>query len=102
MPTYCFKNWLFVGGQVFQQSGRIPMGTESDFLFVDLILYSYKTKFIQKRPYDKSNFFALTFNLIFQYINDVSIFQYIEDALSIENNLIPHICRCDIPRYVRN
>jgi hypothetical protein len=40
--------YVVVGGQVFQQSVGIPMGTNCAPLLVDLFLYSYEAEFIQK------------------------------------------------------
>jgi hypothetical protein len=39
---------VVVGGQVFQQSVRIPMGTNCAPLLLDLFLYSYEAEFIKK------------------------------------------------------
>jgi hypothetical protein len=43
--------YVVVGGQVFHQSGGIPMGTNCAPLLADLFLYSYEAKFIQKLFY---------------------------------------------------
>jgi hypothetical protein len=65
------------GGQVFQQSVGIPMGTNCAPLLADLFLYSYKTKFIQKLLHEKKKSLSVVFN---------STFWYIEDVLSINNS----------------
>jgi hypothetical protein len=81
-----FKNMLeflidnicvVVGGQVFQQSVGIPMGTNCAPLLADLFLYSYEAEFIQKLLHEKKKSLAVAFN---------SIFLYIDDVLSIKNN----------------
>jgi superfamily II helicase len=41
-------------------------------LLADLFLYSYEAEFIQKRLYTKNKPFAVAFNLMFRYIDDVS------------------------------
>jgi hypothetical protein len=46
--------YVVVGGQVFQQSLRIPMGTNCAPLLVDLFLNSYETEFIQKLLHEKN------------------------------------------------
>jgi hypothetical protein len=68
---------VVVGGQVFQQSVEIPMGTNCALLLADLFLYSYKAEFIQKLLHEKKKSFAVAFN---------STFRYIDDVLSITNN----------------
>jgi hypothetical protein len=45
--------YVVVGGQVFQQSVRIPMGTNRVPLLADLFLYSYETEFIQNLVHEK-------------------------------------------------
>jgi hypothetical protein len=42
-----------VGGQVFEQSVGISMGTNCAPLLADLFLYSYEAGFIQKLPHEK-------------------------------------------------
>jgi hypothetical protein len=45
--------YVIVGGQVFQQSVGIPMGTNCTPLLTDLFLYSYEAEFIQKLLHEK-------------------------------------------------
>jgi hypothetical protein len=47
--------YVVVGGQVFQQSVGIFMGTNCAPLLVDLFLYSYEAEFIQKLLREKKN-----------------------------------------------
>jgi hypothetical protein len=47
------KIYVVVGEQVFQQSVRIPMGTNCASLLADMFLYSYGAGFIQKLPHEK-------------------------------------------------
>jgi hypothetical protein len=44
------------GGQVFQHSVGIPMGTNYVPLLADPFLYSYEAEFIQKLSHEKKNF----------------------------------------------
>jgi hypothetical protein len=46
---------IVVGGQVFQQSIGIPMGTNCAPLLADMFLYSYKAEFIQKLKEEEKN-----------------------------------------------
>jgi hypothetical protein len=69
--------YVVVGGQVFQQSVGIPMGTNCALLLADLFLYSYEAEFIQKLLHEKKKYLAVAFN---------STFRYIDDVLSINNN----------------
>jgi hypothetical protein len=41
--------YVVVGGQVFQQSVGIPIGTNRTPLLADLFLYSYEAKFIHEK-----------------------------------------------------
>jgi hypothetical protein len=41
--------YVVFGGQVFQQSVGIPMGTKCALLLADLFFYSYEAEFIQKK-----------------------------------------------------
>jgi hypothetical protein len=54
------------------------MGTNSAPLLADLFLYSYEAKFIQKLLHEKNKPLVLAFN---------STFRYIDDVLSINNDL---------------
>jgi hypothetical protein len=45
--------YVVVGGQIFQQSVGIPMGTNCAPLLGDLVLYSYEAEFIQKLLQEK-------------------------------------------------
>jgi hypothetical protein len=69
--------YVVVGGQVFQESVGIPMGTNCAPMLADLFLYSYEAEVIQKLLHEKKNSLAVSFN---------SIFRYIDDVLSISNN----------------
>jgi hypothetical protein len=53
------------------------MCTNCALLLEDLILYSYEAKIIQKLLHEKKKSLALAFN---------SIFRYVDDVLSINNN----------------
>jgi hypothetical protein len=68
--------YVVVGGQVFQQSVGIPMGTNCTTLLADLFLYSYEAEFIQKLLNKKKESQAVAFN---------STFRYIDNVLSINN-----------------
>ena len=60
------------GGQIFQQSVGIPMGTNCAPLLADLFLYSYEAEFIENLLKDKKNKrVAKSFNFTFRYIDDV-------------------------------
>jgi hypothetical protein len=69
--------YVVVGGQVFQKSVGIPMGTNCAPLLADLFLYSYEVEFIQKLLHEKKKTLAVAFS---------STFRYIDDVLSINNN----------------
>jgi hypothetical protein len=71
--------FVVVGGQVFQQSVGIPMGTNSAPLLADLFFfnsYMYEADFIQKLLLEEI-YLAATFS---------STFHYIDDILSVNNN----------------
>jgi hypothetical protein len=54
MLEFLIKNiYVVVGGQVFQQSIGIPMGTNCAPLLANLFLYSYEMEFIQKLLHEK-------------------------------------------------
>ena len=59
------------GGQVFQQTVGIPMGTNCAPLLADLFLYSYEAAFIQGLIQKKQKTLARCFNFSFRYIDDV-------------------------------
>ena len=59
------------GGQVFQQTIGIPMGTNCAPLLADLFLYSYEAEFIQKLISKKLKTTAQSFNYTYRYIDDV-------------------------------
>ena len=59
------------GGQVFQQTIGIPMGTNCAPLLADLFLYSYEAEFIQKLLSQKQKVIAQSFNYTYRYIDDV-------------------------------
>jgi hypothetical protein len=56
---------VVVGGQVFQQSVGIPIGTKCAPLLADLFLYSYEVEFIQKPLHEKKKSLAVAFNSTF-------------------------------------
>jgi hypothetical protein len=66
--------FVVVGGQVFQESVEIPMGTNCAPLLVDLFLYSYEAEFIKKLQHEKKNI------LLWPSI------RHFDDVLSINNN----------------
>ena len=66
-----------VGGQVFQQSVGIPMGTNCTPLLADMFLYSYEAEFIQKLQNEKKKYLVVAF---------IWTFRYIDDVLPINNN----------------
>ena len=72
MVNFLIDN-IFVefGGQVFQQTIGIPMGTNCAPLLADLFLYSYEAEFIQKLISQKKKNVALSFNHTYRYIDDV-------------------------------
>ena len=59
------------GGQIFQKTIGIPMGTNCATLLADLILYSYEPEFIQNLSKSGNKALAKRFNLPFRYIDDV-------------------------------
>ena len=67
------------GGQIFQQTIGIPMGTNCAPLLADLFLYSYEAEFMQEQLRKGNKNLASKFNLTFRYIDDV---------LSINNDAI--------------
>jgi hypothetical protein len=67
--------FVVVGGQIFQQSVGILMGTNCSPLLADIFFYSYEMEFIQKLLHEKKSL-AVAFNSTFRYI----------DVLSINNN----------------
>ena len=59
------------GGQIFQQTVGIPMGTNCAPLLADLFLYSYEAEFIQNLLKGGNKKLAKQFNFTFRYIDDV-------------------------------
>ena len=59
------------GGQIFQQTIGIPMGTNCAPLLADLFLYSYEAQFIQDQLSKGNKNVASRFNWTFRYIDDV-------------------------------
>ena len=59
------------GGNIFQQTIGIPIGTNCAPLLADLFLYSYEAEFIQQLLANKKKNIAQTFNHTFRYIDDV-------------------------------
>jgi hypothetical protein len=66
-----YNIYVVVGGQVFQQSNGIPIGTNCAPLLADLFLYSYEVEFIQKLLHEKKKYLPVAFSLTFRYIDDV-------------------------------
>ena len=72
MINFLIDNIFVVfGGQVFQQTVGIPMGTNCAPLLADLFLYSYESAFIQKLMKSGQKKLAQSFNYTFRYIDDV-------------------------------
>ena len=63
--------FVMFGGQVFQQTVGIPMGTNCAPLLADLFLYSYEADFIQGLLKNNEKSLARSFNFTFRYIDDV-------------------------------
>ena len=59
------------GGEIFQQTVGIPMGTNCAPLLADLFLYSYESEFIQKLIKRGKKKVAGSFNFTYRYIDDV-------------------------------
>ena len=59
------------GGQVFQQTVGIPMGTNCAPLLADLFLYSYEAEFIESLLKSGKKTEAKSFNFTFRYIDDL-------------------------------
>ena len=62
------------GGQLFQQTVGIPMGTNCALLLADLFLYSYEKKFLDKLIKEGKRKLARKFNLPYRYIDDLFSF----------------------------
>jgi hypothetical protein len=54
--------YVVVGGQVFQRSFGIPMGTNSAPLLADMFLYLNEAEFIEKFLHEKKKYLAVAFN----------------------------------------
>ena len=73
------------GGQVFQQTIGIPMGTNCAPLLADLFLYTYEADFMQMLQKSGAKNQCSKFNFTFRYIDDVlslnnsKFSDYIED-----------------------
>ena len=63
--------FVMFGGQVFQQTIGIPMGTNCAPLLADLFLYSYEADFIQNLLKSGKKTIAKNFNFTYRYIDDV-------------------------------
>jgi hypothetical protein len=61
------NSFVAFGNQIFQQTVRIPMGTNCTPLFADLFLYSYETEFIQKLLHEKNKRLPVAFLSTFGY-----------------------------------
>jgi len=59
------------GGELFQQTVGIPMGTNCAPLLADLFLYSYEAEFIQRLLKQGDKKLACSFNFTYRYIDDV-------------------------------
>ena len=85
--------FVMFGDQVFQQTVGIPMGTNCAPLLADLFLYSYEADFIQKLLNQKKKKLAVPFYLTFRYIDDV---------LSINNEIFIHMSMRYIPMNLKS
>ena len=63
--------FVVVGGQIFQQTVGIPMGTNCAPLLADIFLYSYEAEFIQSLLSNGKKKLASQFNWTYRYIDDV-------------------------------
>ena len=63
--------FVILGGQIFQQTIGIPMGTDCVPLLADLFLYSYEAEFIQGLLKSGKKKLAQSFNFTYRYIDDV-------------------------------
>lgn len=71
MPNFLIDDTIVVfGGQVFQQTVGIPMGTNCAPLFADLFLYSYEAECLQNLLKKQDTKLAQSFNFTFLYIDD--------------------------------
>ena len=59
------------GGQIFQQTIGIPMGTNCAPFLADLFLYSYEAEFVQSLLQADKKHLAQQFNFTYRYIDDV-------------------------------
>jgi hypothetical protein len=96
--------FVVVGGQAFQQSVGIPMGTNCAPFFEYLFSYSYEEEFIQKLLHEKkTKSLSVASHLTFRYIDDIlSIknkqfhsymsIRYIPNELEIMHHKVFHIC----------
>ena len=57
------------GGQVFQQTVGIPMGTNCAPLLADLFLFSYEADFVEELIRTGNKNLAKSFNFTFKYAN---------------------------------
>ena len=62
--------FVIFGGRVFQQTVRIPIGTNCASLFADLFLYWYEVDFIQRLLKKNEKKLARSFNFTFRYIDE--------------------------------
>ena len=82
----CLIDNIFVefGGQIFQQTIGIPMGTNGAPLLADLFLYSYEAEFAQSLLQAGKKHLAQEFNFAYRYIDTLSLkntkfaFEYLE------------------------
>ena len=77
------------GGQIFQQTIGIPMGTNCAPLLADLFLYSYEAEFIQMLQRQGQKKLASSFNFTYRYIDDV---------LSLNNSNFSDYLHCIYPK----
>ena len=63
--------FVLFGGQVFQQTTAISMGTNCAVLIADLFLHAYGADFLQRLFKNKDIKLVQTFSSSFRYIDDI-------------------------------
>ena len=72
MLEYLIDNiFLEFGGQIFQQTVGVLMGTNCALLLANLFLYSYEAEFVQSLLKAGKKHLAQQFNFTYRYIDDV-------------------------------
>ena len=72
MLEYLIDNiYVEFSGRIFQQTIRIPMGTNCAPLLSDLVLYSYEAEFVQSIFKAGKKHLAQQFNFTYRYMDDV-------------------------------